>query len=164
MRKIGFSLLFAAVGFLLVAPRAVAQLSYSSGQSVSPAFEGWEPEANGSYDIYFGYMNDNWEEELDVPVGPDNNIEPGPPDQGQPTHLYPRRNRYVFSVNVPKDWGNKELVWTLTTHGKTIKAHGTLRPDYQIDNMVMTSETGAIGAGRAPSNPGKHGSRNRDSR
>ena len=46
MRKIGFSLLFAAVGFLLVAPRAVAQLSYSSGQSVSPAFEGWEPESS----------------------------------------------------------------------------------------------------------------------
>ena len=64
--------------------------------------------------------------------------------------------------------GNKELVWTLTTHGKTIKAHGTLRPqDYQIDNMVMTSETGAIvfgAGGEHPSNPGKRGSRNRDSR
>jgi hypothetical protein len=141
-------LLLAALSLPVVAPRAVAQLSYSSGQSVSPAFEGWEPNPDGSYDIIFGYMNDNWEEELDVPVGPNNNISPGLPDQGQPTHFYPRRNRFVFSVRVPKDWGNnKEVVWTLTTHGKTIKAYGTLKLDYQIDNVVMMSETGALGAG-----------------
>ena len=141
-------LLLAAVSLPVVAPRAVAQLSYSSGQSVSPAFEGWEPNPDGSYDIFFGYMNDNWEEQLDVPVGPDNNISPGLPDQGQPTHFYPRRNRFVFRVRVPKDWGsNKEVVWTLTTHGKTIKAYGTLKLDYQVDNVVMMSETGALGAG-----------------
>jgi hypothetical protein len=126
---------------------ASAQLSYSRGQSVSPAYEGWEQNADGSFNLMFGYMNDNWEEEIDVPVGPENNIEPGGPDQGQPTHLFPRRNRFVFRVRVPKDFGDKELVWTLTTHGKTIKAYGTLRQDYFLDNMVFTSETGAIGAG-----------------
>jgi hypothetical protein len=92
-------------------------------------------------------MNSNWEEEFDVPVGPENNIEPGGPDRGQPTHFFPRRNRFVFWVNVPKDFGDKELVWTLTTHGKTSKAYATLRQDYFLDNMVLTSETGAIGAG-----------------
>jgi len=131
---------------LTVVP-AGAQLSYSKGQSVYAAYEGWEQNPDGSYRFLFGYMNSNWEEEFDVPVGTENNIEPGGPDQGQPTHFFPRRNRFVFWVNVPKDFGNKELVWTLTTHGKTSKAYATLREDYFLDNMVLTSETGAIGAG-----------------
>jgi len=135
------------LSILLPAATATAQLSYLRNQIVSPAYEGWEQNADGSYNLMFGYMNENWEEELDVPVGPNNNIEPYGPDQGQPTHFFPRRNRFVFRVRVPKDFGEKELVWTLTTHGKTIKAYGTLRQDYFLDDMVFTSETGAIGAG-----------------
>jgi hypothetical protein len=127
---------------------AHAQLSYSRGQNVSPAYEGWERNPDGSIDMLFGYMNSNWEEEFDIPVGPENNIQPGGPDRGQPTHFFPRRNRFVFRVRVPKDFGEeKDVIWTLTTHGKTIKAYGTLRQDYFLDNMVFTSETGAIGAG-----------------
>jgi hypothetical protein len=121
--------------------------TYSRGQNVSPAFEGWETNPDGSFNFLFGYMNRNWEEEIDVPIGPDNNLEPGGPDQGQPTRLLPRRNRFVFRVRVPKDWGQKELVWTLTTKGKTEKAYATLRPDYFIDDVVIASETGALGAG-----------------
>lgn len=126
---------------------ASAQLTYSKGQIVSPAYEGWEQNADGSFSLMFGYMNSNWEEELDAPIGPENKIEPGEPDQGQPTHFFPRRNRFIFRVRVPKDFGEKEVVWTLTTHGKTVKAYGTLKQDYFLDNMVFTSETGAIGAG-----------------
>jgi hypothetical protein len=126
---------------------ASAQLSYSKGQPTSPAYEGWQQNADGSFDMIFGYMNENWEEETNVPVGPDNNLEPGGPDRGQPTHFFPRRNRFVFRVHVPKDWGDKDVIWTLTTHGKTIKAYGSLRLDYLVDDMVFTSETGAIGAG-----------------
>jgi hypothetical protein len=92
-------------------------------------------------------MNRNWEEEIDVPAGPDNNIEPGGPDQGQPTHFLPRRNRFIFKVHVPKDWGEKEMVWTLTTKGKTEKAYATLRTDSKVDDIVIASETGALGAG-----------------
>jgi hypothetical protein len=121
--------------------------TYSRGQNASPAFEGWEKNPDGSFNFLFGYMNRNWEEEIDVPIGPDNNIEPGGPDQGQPTRLLPRRNRFVFRVRVPADWGQKELVWTLTTKGKTEKAYATLRPDYFIDDVVIASETGALGAG-----------------
>ena len=102
---------------------ATSAQTYSRGQNASPAFEGWETNADGSFNFLFGYMNRNWEEEIDVPIGPDNNIEPGGPDQGQPTRLLPRRNRFVFRVRVPKDWGQKELVWTLTTKGKTEKAY-----------------------------------------
>jgi hypothetical protein len=96
-------------------------------------------------------MNDNWEEELNVPIGPDNSIQPGGPDQGQPTHFQPRRNRFIFRVKVPKDFGDKELIWTLATQGKAQKAYGTLRPDLQIENIDIMSETGALGAGS--SNP-----------
>lgn len=140
-------LLIAAVG-LLTAQFAFAQsLTYSRGQNASPAFEGWEENPDGSFSFLFGYMNRNWEEELDVPIGPQNNIEPGGPDQGQPTRFLPRRNRFVFKVRVPKDWGDKELVWTLTTKGKTEKAYATLRLDSKIDDVVIASETGALGAG-----------------
>ena len=122
-------------------------LSYSRGQNVSPAFEGWEKNDDGSFNMMFGYMNRNWEEEVDVPLGPDNNISPGLPDQGQPTHFLPRRNRFVFKVRVPADWGKKELVWTLTTRGKTEKAFASLREDSMVDNIVQASEQGALGAG-----------------
>ncbi len=74
-------------------------------------------------------------------------IGPGGPDRAQPTHFLPRRNRFVFRVRVPADFGQQELVWTLTTRGKTEKAYATLRPDYFIDDVVIASETGALGAG-----------------
>jgi hypothetical protein len=121
--------------------------TYSRGQNVSPAFEGWEQNPDGTMNFVFGYMNRNWEEEVDAPVGPDNNIEPGGPDQGQPTHFLPRRNRFTFRVRVPKDFGDKEMVWTLTTKGKTEKAFASLKTDYFMDDVVIASETGALGAG-----------------
>ncbi len=125
--------------------------SYDRGQQVWPAFEGWEKNEDGTFNLVFGYMNDNWEEELDVPVGPDNSFSPGPADQGQPTHFLPRRNRFIFRVKVPKDFGTKELVWTLKTQGKETKAFGSLRLDLLIENVDIMSETGALGAGS--SNP-----------
>jgi hypothetical protein len=85
---------------------------------------------------------------LNVPVGADNSFAPGSADQGQPTHFLPRRNRFVFRVPVPKNFTEKdELIWTLTTYGKTEKAYATLRTDYNVDNTVKQSETGALGAG-----------------
>jgi len=135
---------------LVVAP-AVAHaqsLSYNSGQNVAPGYEGWEEAADGSKYFLFGYMNRNWEEELDVPVGAANSFSPGTPDQGQPTHFLPRRNRFVFRVKVPTTFTPKdELVWTLTTNGVTEKAYASLRDDYKVDDVVKASETGALGAG-----------------
>jgi hypothetical protein len=150
-RKRGAALhafLILALGVVLSWQTADAQsLSYSRGQNVSPAYEGWELNPDGSFNFLFGYMNRNWEEEVDVPVGPENMIEPGPPDQGQPTHFLPRRNRFIFKVRVPADWGEKEMIWTLTTKGKTEKAYATLRIDSKVDDVVKASETGALGAG-----------------
>ena len=152
-RKTGRTrLLLVALAMLLTRQGLSAQGSYSRGQNISPAYEGWELEADGSRYFLFGYMNRNWEEEIDVPIGPDNTITPGEADQGQPTHFLPRRNRFVFRVRVPDDFGNNdEMIWTLTTKGKTERAYATLRQDYFVDDLVKASEQGAIGAGS--SNP-----------
>ena len=140
------SLALAAV--FAVSTPAAQSLTYSKGQNVAPAYEGWEQGADGAKYFLFGYMNRNWEEEIDVPIGPDNSFNVGGDDQGQPTHFLPRRNRFVFRVRVPSGFSEKdELVWTLTTHGKTEKAYATLRPDYIVDDVVKASETGALGAG-----------------
>ncbi|HYA17172.1 MAG TPA: hypothetical protein VEF06_06890 [Bryobacteraceae bacterium] len=139
----------ATKGLLLAALLALPAFAqtYSSGQQVWPAFEGWEKNDDGTFNLVFGYMNDNWQEELNVPVGPDNKFEPGPADQGQPTHFLPRRNRFIFRVKVPKDFGTKELVWTLNTQGRTAKAYGSLRQDLLLENVDLMSETGSLGAG-----------------
>jgi len=147
-RTAGTAIVLAALWLLPI--RSAAQ-TYSSGQPVWPAFEGWEKNDDGSFTFLFGYMNENWQEELDVPIGPDNNIEPGGPDRGQPTHFQPRRNRFMFKVRVPADWGNKEMIWTLTTRGNAQKAYASLRTDLLIENIDLMSETGALGAGT--SNP-----------
>ena len=136
----------------LVAGVAGAQTrpNYQHGQYVSPAYEGWEQDEDGSRYFMFGYMSRNWEEELDVPAGPNNSIEPGGPDQGQPTHFQPRRNRFVFRVPVPEGFDeDDEMVWTLTTAGVTERAYATLRSDYFVDDLVQASEQGALGAGRS---------------
>ena len=122
---------------------AQTRFTYSRGQSVSPAYEGWWQNADGTYTLFFGYMNSNWEEELDVPIGPDNKIEPGGPDRGQPTHFYPRRNLFLFTILVPANFGDNELVWTLTTNSKTERAYGSLRPDYLLDPQTIGTEMGA---------------------
>ena len=44
---------------------------------------------------------------------------------------------------MPADFGDKEMVWTLTRHGITKKAYGTLKPDYYMDANVMMANNGA---------------------
>ena len=260
-------ILFAVVLTLTALQDSSAQQSFATGQNIAPAYEGWERNPDGSFNLVFGYMNRNWEEEIDVPIGLDNSISPGGPDQGQPTHflgsirvsqryfqafwgfswvipwerpcgsswktrsvfqgavgafcastapsastgpvrgrqdgsqggepgvmsnwtaassdcgrddvhirtadLYrpnarftperqryqvltpfgklgyshflPRRSRFVFRIRVPADFGNKELVWTLTSNGQTELAYATLRPDYLIDDLVIQANFGAGG-------------------
>jgi hypothetical protein len=121
--------------------------TYRAGQHVEPAYEGWRPNDDGTFSFIFGYMNENWEQELDVPIGEANFFSPGDADRGQPTHFLPRRNRFTFEIKVSADWGDRELVWTLTSNGVTKRAYATLATDYSIDNMVIASETGSLGAG-----------------
>jgi hypothetical protein len=130
---------FAAAG---ASPRAQQP---ATGLNIAPVYEGWEQNADGSFNLIFGYFNRNWNEWIDVPAGVANSIEPGGPDQGQPTHFLPRRNQFVFRIRVPRDFGNRELVWTLTSNGKTEKAYGTLKPDYVVNATVMAANFGAGG-------------------
>jgi len=92
---------------------------HNSGQSITGAFEGWFPNPDGSFSILLGYYNRNQKQEVDIPAGPNNRIEPGGPDQGQPTHFLPGRQWGVFTIRAPKDFGGKKLNWTLTVNGKT---------------------------------------------
>ena len=137
---------FATVALLIVASSWTSgQSDYSSGQNIVAAYEGWRQHSDGTYELIFGYFNRNADEMLDVPVGPDNNVEPGGPDLGQPTRFFPSRNRYVFSVTVPQEFGTNEVVWTLTTKGKTERAYATLLPEYAIDTRIMMLDGGSVG-------------------
>jgi hypothetical protein len=133
-------------------PRAqqefINNFKYNSGQSVQPVFEGWSWAPDGSINMHYGYLNRNWVEEPSIPVGPNNNIQPGGPDRGQPTYFYTRTQRNLFTVNVPKDWDKKrELVWTVTHNGKSERAVGWLQPEWEIDPV------GGAGAGGGDTDP-----------
>ena len=116
----------------------LVQLRHWTGQGVAPVFEGYDTNPDGSFNMWFGYMNRNYEEQPDIPVGPDNNFQPGPADRGQPTHFAIRRHKDIFSVTVPKDFGETKLIWTLTVHGQTAQVTGTLNPVWIIDRKYTT--------------------------
>ena len=111
------------VSTVVRAAQAPAQLPLDpvreTGQSVIGAYEGWYQNPDGSYSLLVGYFNRNQKETLDIPVGPNNRIDPGGPDMGQPTYFLPRRQWGVFVIKVPKDFGKSTLTWTLVANGQT---------------------------------------------
>jgi hypothetical protein len=152
-----------AVGAALVAvfsihssaqlPQQIGQIRRNSGDNVVPVFEGWEKNADGTFNLVFGYMNRNYQEEPEIPIGPNNNFSPGPPDQGQPTHFYPRRQQFMFRVKVPADFGKKELVWTLIRDGRSEKAYGTLMMEEQLTPVVISENRGGLGNNSVTAKP-----------
>ena len=104
----------------------------TTGEAVYPAFEGWGPIKDGTNVLLVGYFNRN-KEAVDVPIGPDNRIEPGGPDYGQPTHFHAGRQWGVFAITLPKDFGTKRLTWTLTANGHTSAVQIWMNPPYWID-------------------------------
>ncbi len=125
---------------------------YSRGLDVSPVFNGWERNADGTFSMWFGYYNRNSEEALDVPIGPENTFDLGDGDQGQPTHFYPGARWWVFKVVVPKDWPtDKRLVWTLTNRGRTNLSKAWLEPEWEVDKLLISADaasdpfTGSLG-------------------
>jgi len=163
MRAVGSK--YSLLGSLLLVVSLLTQVAEAQtrfmqlrGQITSPAFEGWWPNDDGSFKLFFGYMNSNWEQQFDIPISPENyfsQVGPGElddldvddfdfasADMGQPTHFYPRRNPFLFTIDVPADFGEKELVWTLKTQGQINRAYGTLKPDYRIDPQVISTEVG----------------------
>lgn len=120
-------------------PTYIPQTKFARGQDIVPSFDGWIRNADGTFTMVFGYMNRNYEEELVIPAGADNQLSPGAADQGQPTYFLPRRHAWMFRVKVPADWGNKELVWTINAHDRIEKAYGSLQADEEIlERLIMT--------------------------
>jgi len=127
-------------------PTEISSIRHNSGESVTPYFEGWIRNANGTFDMVFGYFNRNFVEEFAIPAGPNNFVEAPPSgqaqptiDRGQPTYFLPRRQRYVYRVRVPADFGKREVVWSLTANGHTERAYGSLIPAEEITERVITT-------------------------
>ena len=154
--KVGMLLVSTAVLFSIQSASAQPRFMQLKGEITSPAFEGWWPNDDGSFKLFFGYMNSNWEEHHNVPIGPDNyfaftdaggldNLELdgydfSQADKGQPTHFYPRRNPFLFTIDVPSDFADRELVCTLKTKGNLNRAYGSLKGDYLIEPHVISNE------------------------
>ncbi len=118
---------------------AIAPTRHWTGQGVTPVYEGFDINPDGSYNFWFGYLNRNFEEDIDLPAGPDNRIEPGGPDRGQPTHFEVRRHKDVFKVTVAKDFPRTQrLTWTLNVHGQALSVQGSLDSVWQIDRLRTT--------------------------
>ena len=131
--RLAAALLAAQLG--AVAPTAAQQVQRlplapipPKGEPVAPFFEGWYRNDDGTFTLSFGHFNLNTEEVLEVPLGPDNFIEPAEFDGAQPTHfpVRPRRDRGVFSVTVPASYedGEQRVVWTITANGVTYSVPG----------------------------------------
>jgi hypothetical protein len=104
--------------------------------SVTGAFEGWFKNADGTFSLLLGYYNRNRNQEVDLPVGPNNRMEGGGPDRGQPTHFMPGRGWGLFAVKVPADFGESKITWTITANGKTTVIPASLKPDYEISPFI----------------------------
>jgi hypothetical protein len=104
-----------------------------AGMGITPAFEGWYQNEDGTYTLLVGFFNRNAKETMDIPIGPNNRIEPGGPDMGQPTHFGVRRNWGVFTIKVPKDFGNKRLTWTIVANGQSASIPLGLVKGYQVE-------------------------------
>jgi hypothetical protein len=110
-----------------------------SGQSITGVYEGWFGNPDGSYSLLFGYFNRNKKQELEIPVGINNRIEPGGPDHGQPTHFLIGRQWGIFTVTVPKDFGTNKLTWTLTANGKTTVIPASLDLLWEVAPFIGAS-------------------------
>ena len=110
---------------------AIPEPRRGSGDSITGAFEGWYYNPDGSRAFLVGYYNRNGRQELDIPIGPNNRIEPGGPDMGQPTHFLTGRQWGMFIVPTPRDFKpDDSYVWTITANGQTTSIPLRTKPDY----------------------------------
>ena len=142
LRLVVFAVAIFTAGGVIWGQSLPFEPALESGQSVTGAFEGWFPNADGSFSLLVGYFNRNTKQALDIPTGPDNNIEPGGPDYGQPTHFGPGRGWGIFTIRVPKDFGEKKLTWTLVANGKTTAIKLWLNRDYEISPFIASADVG----------------------
>jgi hypothetical protein len=128
--------LAAAGGTLIFGQTLPFEPPHDSGQSITGAFEGWFRNSDGSFGLLLGYYNRNQRQEVDVPIGPNNRIEPGGPDRGQPTHFLVGRQWGMFTVMVPANFADNKITWTIVANGKTTLIPASLKPDYEISPFI----------------------------
>jgi hypothetical protein len=128
-----------AVGASARAEQLPMEPAHNSGQSITGAYEGWFKNPDGSFSLLFGYYNRNLKQDMDIPVGPENRIEPGGPDRGQPTHFLPNRQWGVFTITVPGNFGKEKLTWTLVANGQAMVIPGSLDPLWELSPFVEAS-------------------------
>jgi hypothetical protein len=114
-------------------PLPLSQTIRERGTSVTPAYEGWYYDKTGGVRLLVGYFNRNTKQEFDIPAGPNNRIEPGGPDQGQPTHFQTGRQWGVLAIKVPKDFGQMKLTWTIVANGFTNSITLHTQADYVVE-------------------------------
>ena len=133
--------IFAAAN-LLLSQSLPFEPALEAGQSVTGAFEGWFQNPDGSFSMLVGYFNRNTKQTLDIPLGPENQIQPGGPDYGQPTHFTAGRAWGIFTVKVPKDFGEQKLTWTIIANGKPTSIKLWLNKDYEISPFTASADVG----------------------
>lgn len=118
----------------------------TSGDLIAPFFDGWIRNEDRSVTMVFGFMNRNTKEIVDIPLGPNNYIEPAQFDGAQATHfpVYDRpgfrgiRERGAFAVTVPADMAGTEIVWTLKHAGHSYSIPGRDKSTaYQMSNEPL---------------------------
>jgi hypothetical protein len=120
-------------GGVLLSGQQIPEPRKQFGASVTGAFEGWFPNEDGSRAFLVGYFNRNTQQELDIPIGPNNRIDPGGPDGGQPTHFLPGRQHGMFVVPVPKDFTPQDrITWTIVANGQSTSIPLRLHDDYVL--------------------------------
>jgi hypothetical protein len=133
------AVLLAAGGVLALAQSVSLEAPRDEGTSITGAFEGWFKNPDGTFNLLIGYYNRNRKQELNIPVGPNNRIEPGGPDRGQPTHFMTGRNWGMFAIKVPADFGPNKLTWTIVANGQTTIIPLSLKTDWEISPLQEAS-------------------------
>jgi hypothetical protein len=138
-----FAVVTAVLVVLAVAPAALHSQDFQlapvpgGGHYVPPWFEGWYMNPDGSRTLSFGYYNRNMQDTLEIPLGPDNYIEPARFDGAQPTSFPPGREVGVFAITVPADYEG-DVVWHLNTMGQQNKVPGrSTSPAYELGYQPM---------------------------
>ena len=105
------------------------------GSTVTPAYEGWYDNGDGTVTLSWGFYNRNSQETLEIPMGPDNFIEPARFDGVQPTHFPPDRQWGAFGVVIPADYDGDRVTWTLKVRGRTFTIPANTTVDWEIDAL-----------------------------
>jgi hypothetical protein len=122
-----------AIGGVVLAQQLPDAPAKGFGASITPAYEGWYDNADGSHTFLIGYYNRNVRTAMDIPIGPNNHIDPGGPDLGQPTHFLPGRQTGLFSITVPKAFAkDQKLTWTIVANGEPMVVPFRLNVDYNV--------------------------------